>query len=371
MKSQSRSRTHDENIKIKNYQTILGLLPDKKYTLEELKKKYRFAALKHHPDKNFNSESSTKKFKEINEAYLFLYGKYGKCNSSDSSSNSSSDDNWNGDGCNDDCNDDCNNGKERGDEREYCYSQLFSKFINSLMKKFSNTQVASLHIVIQILMNKCTTLTSAMFNHMDRESLLFIHHLIVKYRAILEISSNRLTSIHEIIKKKLQENDIIIIQPTISELFDKNNIQVVEHEKQIYYVPLWHTEIYYNLNINACDEDCSEKRDKQNKQNKQEERQERELIVKCIPTLPEHIYIDELNNIYIDVRTRVETLFNQAKLTVFLTESISFDIPVHTLEFKTHQTITLKKCGIPMINTENMYDVSEKMNVMIHLEILM
>ena len=360
MKSQSHSRIHDENIKIKNYQTILGLLPDKKYTLEELKKKYRFAALKHHPDKNFNSESSTKKFKEINEAYLFLYGKYGKCNNSDSdssssssSSNSSSDDNLNGDGC--------NNGKECGDEREYCYSQLFSKFINSLMKKFSNTQVASLHIVIQILMNKCATLTSAMFNHMDRESLLFIHHLIVKYRAILEISSNRLTSIHEIIKKKLQENDIIIIQPTISDLFDKNNIQVVEHEKQVYYVPLWHTEIYYDLNINRCDEDCSEKREKQ----------ERELIVKCIPTLPEHIYIDEINNIYIDVRTRVETLFNQAKLTVFLTESISFDIPVHTLEFKTHQTITLKKCGIPMINTENMYDVSEKMNVMIHLEILM
>ena len=89
MKSQTRSRIHDENIKIKNYQTILGLLPDKKYTLEELKKKYRFAALKHHPDKNFNSESSTKKFKEINEAYLFLYGKYGKCNSSDSDSSSS------------------------------------------------------------------------------------------------------------------------------------------------------------------------------------------------------------------------------------------------------------------------------------------
>lgn len=368
MKSQPRSRIHDENIKIKNYQTILGLLPDKKYTLEELKKKYRIAALKHHPDKNFNSESSTKKFKEINEAYLFLYGKYGKCNSSySSSSNSSSDDDWNGDGC--------NNGKEcGGDEREYCYSQLFSKFINSLMKKFSNTQVASLHIVIQILMNKCTTLTSAMFNHMDRESLLFIHHLIVKYHAILEISSNRLTSIHEIIKKKLQENDIIIIQPTISELFDKNNIQVVKHEKQIYYVPLWHTEIYYNLNINSCDEECSKKRDEKREKRDREEKQSREsreLIVKCIPMLPEHIYIDELNNIYIDVRTRVETLFNQPKLTVFLTESISFDIPVHTLEFKTHQTITLKKCGIPMINTENMYDVSEKMNVMIHLEILM
>lgn len=343
-RSHTRSRINDENIKIKNYQTLLGLLPNKKYTLDELKKKYRIAALKHHPDKNVNSqEESTTKFKEINEAYLFLYGKY------------------NNDKC--ECS---NNGNNEGEyereyegehehEHEYCYSQLFSKFINSLMNKFSKTQIAALHIIIPILMNKCETLTSAMFNHMDRESLLFIHNLIVKYSTILEISSDRLTSIHQIIKKKLQENDIIIIQPTISELFDKNNIQVVEHEKKIYYVPLWHTEIYYNLN-NFDDENV--------------ETPKRELVVKCIPCLPDHIYIDEINNIYIDVRTRVETLFNQTKLTVAVTESISFDIPVHTLEFKTHQTITLKKCGIPMINTENMYDVSEKMNVIIHLEII-
>jgi hypothetical protein len=166
-------------------------------------------------------------------------------------------------------------------------------------------------------------------------------------------------------------------------LFDKNNIQVVEHEKKIYYVPLWHTEIYYNLNINARDEkdgggdkpgekpgDKPGEKPGDKPSEKQDVKQERELIVKCIPTLPDHIYIDEINNIYIHVRTRVETLFNQTKLTVSVTESISFDIPIHTLEFKTHQTITLKKCGIPMINTENMYDVSEKMNVMIHLEIL-
>jgi hypothetical protein len=53
-----------------------------------------------------------------------------------------------------------------------------------------------------------------------------------------------------------------------------------------------------------------------------------------------------------------------------LTESISFDIPVNMLTFKTHQTIVLKHCGIPMINTENMYDITEKMNIVVHLEII-
>jgi ribosomal protein L31E len=333
----SRMRSNDENIKIKTYQTVLGLLPDKKYTVNELKKKYRIAALKHHPDKHFNSHESTAKFKEINEAYLYLHGVY----STDADTTfkyGNSNDN------------ECDN--EYDNEYEYCYSKLFSKFVTSLMNKFSNTQIAGLHIVIQILMNKCATLTSSVFNNMDCESLLFIHDLILKYSSILEIGADRLKMIHELIKKKLQEHDIIIIQPTISELFSENNIQIIEHQKKIYYVPLWHTELYYELN-NTIDT-----------------KKQQELVVKCIPNLPEHIYIDEINNIYIHVRTRVENVFNQTKLTIMIEESISFDIPVKTLEFKTHQTITLKKCGIPMINTENMYDVSEKMNIVIHLEII-
>jgi len=326
----SRMRSNEEIIKIKTYQTVLGLLPDKKYTVNDLKKKYRIAALKHHPDKHFNSNESTAKFKEINEAYLYLHGVYST--ETETAFNHSH-------------SNECDNENE-------CYSKLFSKFVTSLMNRFSNTQIAGLHIVIQILMNKCTTLTSSVFNNMDCESLLFIHDLILKYSSILEIGADRLKIIHELIKKKLQEHDIIIIQPTISELFSENNIQIIEHENKIYYVPLWHTELYYEMN-NGIDT-----------------KKQRELVVKCIPSLPEHIYIDEINNIYIHVRTRVENVFNQTKLTIMVTESISFDIPMNTLEFKTHQTIVLKHCGIPMINTENMYDVSEKMNIVVHLEII-
>ena len=59
-RSQSQSQNNSEKMKIKNYQTMLGLLPDKKYTLEELKKKYKIAALKYHTDKNFNDELITR-----------------------------------------------------------------------------------------------------------------------------------------------------------------------------------------------------------------------------------------------------------------------------------------------------------------------
>lgn len=318
-----------EKSKIKKSRFILELTPNKKYTLDELKKKYRIAALKYHPDKHFNSDDAKAKFQEINEAYIFLCGKY-----------------------------DTDAGKrtEYGNycKDEHCYSELFSSFINSLMKDFSKTKVTELNVIIQVLMNKCVSITSTIFDNMDKESLLFIYNLIMKYDTILDIGGERLNRVISLIKNKLQMNDVIIIRPTISELFDVNNIQVVEHENKTYYVPLWHTELYYGISNNN------------NKQHKEE----RELIVKCIPKLPEYIYIDEANNIYVDVRTRVENLFNQTTLSITLADSVSFDIPVNTLEFKTNQTITLTKCGIPVINTENIYDVSERMNVIIHLEVL-
>ena len=340
-----------EKIKIKNSRIILGLSPNKKYTLDELKKKYRFEALKHHPDKHFNSDESNAKFKEINEAYVYLNDKY-----------------------NIDIDDTANKKNERNNnsdnDNDFCYSELFSNFMNSLMKDFSNKKMTELNIIIHALMNKCATLKSTMFDNMDKESLLFIYNLIVKYYTILDIGDERISCIIKLIKIKLQMNDVIVIHPTISELFDVNNIQVVEHDNKTYYVPLWHTELYYSIhsdNDNHNEPNLNE----DNEREEEEEGRERELIVKCIPKLPEYIYIDEANNIYIDVRTRVENVFNQAKLTVSITDSVSFDVPIHDLEFKTSQIITLKKCGVPMINTENIYDVSEKMNIIIHLEIVL
>ena len=314
-------------IKIKNAKQLLGLTQNKKYTFSEIKKHYRIAALKNHPDKHFNSDESTTKFKEINEAYVLL-------------SNKCIDDNG-------------NNGQycEMGDDEDhdYKYNNLFSAFINSLMVDLSNAKIAEVNIILTAVMDKCKILTATMFDNIDRKSILFIYDLIIKYYTILDISNERFDGIIKILKNKMKINDVIILNPTISDLFEINNIKIIEHEEKTYYIPNWHTELYYDIN------------------------EQRELIVKCIPKLPEYIYIDELNNIYIDVRTRVENLFNLSKLvfTIVMYENISIDIPISNIEFKTCQVITLHKRGIPMINTENVYDISERMDIIVNLEILL
>jgi len=325
-------------LKIKNAKKILGLTQNKKYTFSEIKKHYRIAALKNHPDKHFNSDESTAKFKEINEAYQFLIHENIDSNCF----------------CNDGGDDETKeynkeyNKKENDVDDCKKYSDLFAAFISSLMDGFSKTKITELNVILTALMDKCKVLTTAMFDNMDKSSILFIYDLIMKYYVILEITDDRFDGIIKILKNKMKMDDVIVLTPTITELFDHNNIQVIEHEEKIYYIPNWHTELYYDMNHG------------------------RELIVKCIPKLPEYIYIDEMNNIYIDVRTRVENLFNLSTsiFTIVIFENISVDIPIRDIEFKTYQTIVLRKRGIPMINTENMYDISERMDIIIHLEII-
>ena len=313
--------------KIKNAKQLLGLTQNKKYTFSEIKKHYRIAALRNHPDKHFNSDESTAKFKEINEAYVLLVGDF-KNNHDEETTERGGEEDYN-----------CN---------KYKYGEMFSAFISSLMVGLSNTKIAELNMILTVIMDKCKTLTTAMFDNMDKSSILFIYDLIVKYYTILDISDERFDGIIKILKTKMKIDDVIVLNPTISDLFNSNNIQIIEHQQKTYYIPNWHTELYYDMN------------------------EQRELIVKCIPTLPEYIYIDELNNIYIDVRTRVENLFNLPKpvLTIVMYENISIDIPIRDIEFKTHQTITLHKRGIPMINTENIYDISYRMDIIVNLEII-
>jgi DnaJ-like protein len=55
---------------VPNYYEILEVSPSA--TLNDIKKSFRHLALKHHPDKNRNSEESKQKFMKIVEAYEVL-----------------------------------------------------------------------------------------------------------------------------------------------------------------------------------------------------------------------------------------------------------------------------------------------------------
>ena len=100
------------------------------------------------------------------------------------------------------------------------------------------------------------------------------------------------------------------------------------------------------------------------------------IIVKCIPDIPEHISIDENNNIHINVihRTTLKDLLNKDFIKyISLNKSgeqiISLDIPISNLLVRKYQIFKFSNMGIPKINNKDMYSIKIRSNIIIHLEL--
>jgi DnaJ-class molecular chaperone len=319
---------------IKHALDVLNLKTN--YTLEELKKSYRIHAMKHHPDKNNNSDESCEKFKEVNSAYLCLYNLYISLGSHGSHMDSS-----------DEADASMNTGEES-------YMAIFRIFTQSLLQKMytnisqENAKI-TMDMIIKIIVEDCHELSLKMFEDMDKETAYTIYEIIHKYHAVFHISNEKLLLFEKIIRKKMVLDNLVIISVSLDDLFGENNIYILEHDEKKYYIPLWHTELYYKVG--------------------EKDNTPIDLIVRCIPTTPSHIYIDTNNDIYIDLRMKITELLEKKQIS-FQIGSKHFTIPASLLYVKDNQTYVLKGQGIPIIHSKNMYDTSEKSSIFVNIELL-
>lgn len=303
------------------------------YTLDELKKGYRLNAMKHHPDKNNNSEEACEKFKEINNAYLYLYNLSISLDSHASHANNA------------DAND--TSGAES-------YMDIFRIFTQSLLQKMyanisqENAKI-TMDVILKIIVEDCHELSLKMFEDMDKETAYTIYEIIHKYHSVFHISNEKLLLFERIIQKKMELDNLVIISVSLDDLFGENNIYVLEHDQKKYYIPLWHTELYYKIG--------------------EKDNTPIDLIVRCMPAIPSHVYIDTNNDIYIDLRMKITELLEKKQVS-FQVGSKLFSIPSAVLYIKNNQTYVLKGQGIPVINSKSMYDSSEKSSIFVNIELL-
>jgi hypothetical protein len=148
----------------------------------------------------------------------------------------------------------------------------------------------------------------------------------------------------------MQKNNIIILKPSLKDVI-QNNISVVQFEGQTFYVPLWHSELHYRI-----------------------EASNKQLIVRCMPELPEHMSIDANNELHIDVRADIKELLNKGSgvLRIPLYESEFVEVQVRELHVVPRQTIVLRnnKHGISLICSTNIYDVSNKAPICVHVHLI-
>ena len=306
------------------------------YTLEELKKNYRLLALKHHPDKNENSEESCEIFKEVNNAYLYLLN-------FDISHEPVTSHMFNGGD---------NHGSDGENGGSDSYMSIFRIFIQSLLQKMTvisqeNTSL-TINTLIKIIVEDCQELSIKMFEDLDKEAAYNIYEIITTYHKAFHISVEKLELFEKIMRNKMALDNMVVISVSLDDLMGENNIYVLEHDEKKFYIPLWHTELYYKLG--------------------KTDNTSVDLIVRCIPVTPSHIYIDSNNDIYIDIRMRILDLLEKQCIE-FEIGGKKFIINAAALYIKNNQTYVLSGAGIPIINSKNMYDIAEKSSIIVNIEL--
>jgi hypothetical protein len=302
---------------------ILHIDNDDEITMDILKKQYRINALRYHPDKNID-EDTTSKFQEIQSAYEYLSHKI----------------------TNDESVDMENEMYEGEEDMQNSYAGILFSFMKNLMQtdmSTSDNKSGIYYIILEKISNTCEKKALELIEKVDKKVLIKLYEIIGKYSDALHFSSHFIEKMNEIITKKIEKDECIILNPTIDDLFE-NNLYKLSVNGMVYIVPLWHNELVYDNMGN-------------------------DLYVKCFPMLPDNVSIDDKNNIYISATFDVKEILNKEVIRVGIGKR-EFEISPSDLMIQPYQTIALKGKGISKINTVDIYDISKKSNILVNISLL-
>ena len=282
-----------------------------------LKKQYHKMALLHHPDKQGGSVTATTQFQRIQTAYNYLL--LFTSNETTNDFNSKEENN--------------------GWKEEINYYEILSSFIKHATVYPSATGHLFASIVKEILTGFVSV---ALFDAVDKEIALEIYSFLVKYQQIVCITDETLANVRDILLKKYQNTQLITINPRISHMFSSSVYKLVYKEETLY-VPMWHEEVHYDC-LHAL---------------------RNELIIKCIPDLPDNVTIDEQNNILVILNVDLKKINLASGVIPFSIDNYEFTIPCSSLFLKPVQRYTIKCAGIPRIDETDMYNDSIKSDIIV------
>ena len=293
-----------------NASNILNI--SEKHTQEDLKKAYYKMALKYHPDKYKDEENSGEKFKEIKMAYEFL-----------SSGNSNYNQN----------------------NENISYSDIFKSFIQHFSPE-SDWDELFLNTTIDGIINNYDKISVSIFERLSKEKANQVYNIVYKFQSILGVSDELLLQYRNILKVKMKDDNIVILNPTIEDLLH-DNIYKLEIDSKEFYIPLWqvHHELYFSLH-------------------------EQDLIVKCEPELLEGVWIDDNNNMFVCLEITMKELWEN-KLYEWSCGEKRIIIKSDELKITNDKQIICKKNnGILQIDKKNMFSQECRGDIYFEIQII-
>lgn len=283
------------------------------FSLKQLKKNYHTKALKTHPDKCIDDQLATEKFNEINEAYSYLVTYLSVVSESN----------------------------ENNINHPTSYKDLLCSFLN-----INNTELQD---VISTIVSGYKKTSVSMFENLEKQTAMDLYNFIVKYQELLYLDSENLLEIKTIIREKMKNDDIYVLNPSLSDIFNHRIYKLVVNNNT-FYVPLWLSELHFK------DEDTGT-----------------DVIVLCVPELPEHISIDENNNIHYNIKTSIVGLLKNEKISIDICDLDESELKKHLdimsseMFIKKHQTISKCDEGIAIYNSNDYYNVDKLSTIFVHI----
>ena len=208
--------------------------------------------------------------------------------------------------------------------------------LGEFLKNYSNDNSNN---IMNIIIKSCKVKSKEIIENLSYDRLIYLFYFIKINNHFLNVSSEIVDYINSLIEiKKKENNSIIVLEPSLYDLLN-DNIYIYYNNNDKYYIPLWHSELVYD-----------------------------DFVVKCVPNLPEHVFIDEKNNLHIYLNVKYNGLLLQENID-FTIENKKFYISVSDLKIISNQTVSLKNKGISSIDMVDIFNVNKRSDIIVHIKL--
>jgi hypothetical protein len=205
-----------------------------------------------------------------------------------------------------------------------------------------------LELLHRIVHDYASVSVNAALDSLDPSVMFQLYETLERYNSAASMDARIYEEITRILREKMQNNNVVILKPSLKDVI-QNNISVLKIEGHTFYVPLWHSELHYRIG-------------------------EKQLVVKCMPDLPEHMSIDANNELHVDVRADIKELLTHGTnvLRIPLYDSECLELEVRELHITPRQTVVLRNnnFGISLICSNDVYDAKTKAPICVHVQLV-
>ena len=311
---------------------VLELEPGAAY--EMIRRQYKMLALKYHPDKN-KADDAADKYREIKEAHdVLCLSKAGHTEDPTDPTGSG----WF-----------TKYGLDKTSLGSSTYARTAADFFEMIYND-EQFQRRIFHPLLMRVVGSCEEKALAMFSKMEKTKARKLYDILILYQDTLHLSADTLAKIRQIIEAQtlseasLSEatnpiEDIVVLNPDIDDLLNQSVYKLKRGDSETLFVPLWHRELEYDG-----------------------------VFVDCVPTLPDNIWLDELNNIHVKCGFKVGDLWDKDVVDIQVGTRV-YNLDVGLLRLVSKQIVEIDEEGIPVPNEADIFNVSRLSHIYAHVEI--